>query len=87
MVERKPDGSIGRVCPPAVEVLGRQSAPVVYAMNASIYAWHRRSFGPSLWHAGRILLHVMPRERSIDIDHPVDVDLVELLMNRKLAHG
>lgn len=87
MVERKADGSIERVCPPALEVLGRQSAPVVYAMNASIYAWHRRSLGPSLWTAGQIRLHVMPRERSIDIDHPVDFDIVELLMKRKLGHG
>lgn len=87
MVERKSDGSIDRVCPPAVEVLGRQSAPTVYAMNASIYAWHRRSLGPSLWTVGQIRLHVMPRERSIDIDHQVDFDVVELLMDRKLAHG
>jgi CMP-N,N'-diacetyllegionaminic acid synthase len=87
MVEQKADGSIERVCPPVIEVLGRQSAPTVYAMNASIYAWHRRSLGPSLWTAGKIQLHVMPRERSIDIDHPVDFDVVELLMNRKLGHG
>ena len=87
MVEQKPDGSFERVCPPASEVLGRQSAPRVYAMNASIYAWHRHSLRPSLWDAGRIRLHVMPRERSIDIDHPVDFDLVELLMNRKARHG
>ena len=87
MVEQKADGSIERVCPPAVEVLGRQGAPKVYAMNGSVYAWHRHSLKPSLWAAGRIRLHVMPRERSIDIDHPVDFDMVELLMNRRSAHG
>lgn len=87
MVEQKADGSIERVCPPAVEVLGRQGAPKVYAMNGSVYAWHRHSLKPSLWAAGRIRLHLMPRERSIDIDHPVDFDMVELLMNRRSAHG
>lgn len=87
MVEQKADGSIERVCPPAVEVLGRQGAPKVYAMNGSVYAWHRHSLKPSLWTAGRIRLHVMPRERSIDIDHAVDFDMVELLMNRRSAHG
>lgn len=87
MVEQKTGGSIERVCPPAVEVLGRQGAPKVYAMNGSVYAWHRHSLKPSLWAAGRIRLHVMPRERSIDIDHPVDFDMVELLMNRRSAHG
>jgi CMP-N,N'-diacetyllegionaminic acid synthase len=83
MVEQKLDGSFGRVCLPGHEVLSRQSAPKVYAMNASIYAWRRRCLTESLWNSGRIALHAMPRERSIDIDHPVDFDLVELLMKRK----
>lgn len=87
MVEAKADGSIERVCPPAVEVLGRQGAPKVYAMNGSVYAWHRHSLKRSLWDAGRIRLHVMPRERSVDIDHELDFDMVELLMNRRAAHG
>lgn len=83
MVERKPNGFFERVCLPASEVLGRQSAPSVYAMNASIYAWHRHTLSSSLWDAPRIRLHVMPRERSIDIDHPIDFDLVELLMKKR----
>ncbi|MCY1166837.1 MAG: acylneuraminate cytidylyltransferase family protein [Pseudomonadota bacterium] len=83
MVELKKNGFFERVCQPGNEVLGRQSAPKVYAMNASIYAWHRRTLSPSLWGSPRIRLHVMPRERSIDIDHPIDFDLVELLMQKK----
>ncbi|WP_431097774.1 acylneuraminate cytidylyltransferase family protein [Polaromonas aquatica] len=83
MVEQKSSGFFERVCRPVDEVLGRQSAPEVYAMNASIYAWHRHTLSSSLWDLPRIRLHVMPRERSIDIDHPVDFDLVELLMKRK----
>ena len=85
MVESKPGGYFERVCKPAQEAAGRQSAPKVYAMNASIYAWHRRSLASSLWAFPRIRLHPMPRERSIDIDHPVDFDLVELLMQQKLG--
>jgi CMP-N,N'-diacetyllegionaminic acid synthase len=83
MVEQKADGFYGRVCLPPSEVLGRQAAPRVYAMNASIYAWHRHTLVSSLWAMPRIRLHAMPRERSIDIDHPIDVDLVELLMKKK----
>ena len=83
MVECKANGFFERVCRPASEVLGRQSAPTVYAMNASIYAWHRHTLSSSLWDAQRIRLHVMPRERSIDIDHPIDFDLVELLMKKR----
>ena len=84
MVEHKPDGGVGLVIPSESYVRTRQSAPPVYAMNASIYAWHERTFSRNLW-AGRIALHVMPRERSIDIDSEIDFDLVDLLMRRRLA--
>ena len=87
MVERQADGFFERVCRPDQEVIGRQRAPKVYSMNASIYVWHRQTLKPSLWDAGRIRLHVMPRERSIDIDHPIDFDFVELLMKRRLAQA
>lgn len=83
MVELKPNGFYERVCQPSNEVLGRQSAPKVFAMNASIYVWYGRSLSSSLWASPKIRLHVMPRERSIDIDHPIDFDLVELLMKKK----
>ena len=89
MVERKPDGSIARVCrpadQPAGDVAARQLAPKVYAMNASIYAWRRTFLSDSLWNVARLRLHVMPRERSIDIDHPIDFELVELLMKKRMV--
>ncbi|PJI96816.1 N-acylneuraminate cytidylyltransferase/CMP-N,N'-diacetyllegionaminic acid synthase [Acidovorax sp. 69] len=83
VVEMKSSGYYERVCKPESEVVGRQLAPKVYAMNASIYVWHRYTLTSSLWATPRIRLHVMPRERSIDIDHPIDFDLVELLMTKK----
>ena len=63
-------------------VTSRQEAPHVYSMNASIYCWHYRSLGLGLWQ-GRTRLHVMPRERSIDIDEPIDFQLVEMLMRHR----
>lgn len=83
MVEHTHDGYVGLVCKPASEVFGRQSAPKVFAMNASIYVWRRSSLTGSLWSSPRVRLHAMPRERSIDIDHEIDFALVEMLMNRK----
>lgn len=83
MVELKANGFYERVCLPGHEVLGRQSAPKVFAMNASIYVWHRHSISSSLWDSPKIKLHVMPRERSVDIDHEIDFDLVALLMKKK----
>lgn len=79
MVERQPNGNIGLVKVPNQAVLGRQHAPKVYAMNASIYVWHYHSLTKGLWN-GRTRLHVMPRERSIDIDSEIDFRIVELIM-------
>ena len=81
MVERKTDGNIGLVCPPLGTVVARQQAPLVYSMNASIYVWHRHTLSKGLWN-GRLRMHVMPRERSIDIDSPLDFDIVDMLMSR-----
>jgi CMP-N,N'-diacetyllegionaminic acid synthase len=87
MVEYQPDGNVGLVKQPATQVTGRQQAPKVYAMNASIYVWHRRSLSKGLWD-GRVKLHVMPRERSVDIDTPLDFKIVELLMQQRTdGHG
>jgi CMP-N,N'-diacetyllegionaminic acid synthase len=81
MVERKPGGNIGLVCRPEGTVVARQQAPHVYSMNASIYVWHRHTLAKGLWNS-RLKLHVMPRERSIDIDSPLDFAIVEMLMAR-----
>ena len=83
MVELKANGFYERVCLPGEEVLGRQLAPKVFAMNASIYVWHRKTLSSSLWDSPKIRLHVMPRERSVDIDQEIDFELVALLMNKK----
>jgi CMP-N,N'-diacetyllegionaminic acid synthase len=84
MVEAGADGGVRLVKPPAQGVFTRQAAPRVYAMNASIYVWHRRTLDKGLWD-GRARLHVMPRERSVDIDSELDFKLVELLMKEKLG--
>ena len=82
MVEMGGDGGVRLVKKPAQGVHTRQSAPRVYAMNASIYVWHRRTLDKGLWD-GLARLHVMPRERSVDIDSEFDFRLVELLMKEK----
>lgn len=81
MVEQKSDGSIGLVCHAPGMVVARQQAPHVYSMNASIYVWHRHTLSKGLWN-GNLKLHIMPRERSIDIDSPLDLAIVEMLMNQ-----
>ena len=58
----------------------RQSAPAVWALNGSIYVWRREA----LAHAARhglwsvpVAAHVMPPQRSVDIDTADDFALAE----------
>lgn len=82
MVEHKSDGNIALVCSSAGGVVARQLAPHVYSMNASIYVWHAHTLSKGLWN-GQVKMHVMPRERSIDIDSPLDFQIVEMLMSSR----
>jgi CMP-N,N'-diacetyllegionaminic acid synthase len=86
MVEFDEQGRVRLVKAPEVPVEARQAAPKVYAMNASIYVWHRHTLQKGLWQ-GRAALHIMPRERSIDIDSMLDFRLVELLMQERLGRA
>lgn len=80
MVELDESGAV-TLCKPS-GATSRQQAPKVYAMNASVYVWHRETLPRGIW-GNRIKMHVMPRERSIDIDTLIDFKLVELLMREK----
>ena len=83
MVEQQSDGyySLVKQVPGGVDQ--RQRAPKVYAMNASIYVWHPHTLNKGLWD-GKAKLHIMPRERSIDIDESIDFKLAELYMQEKI---
>jgi CMP-N,N'-diacetyllegionaminic acid synthase len=82
MVEAQKSGgyNLSKSLPAAI--IRRQDAPQVYSMNASIYVWWERTLDNHLF-GPRTELHVMPRERSIDIDSEIDFLLVEMLMSRK----
>lgn len=65
--------------------LRRQDAPPVYALNGSIYVWHRaalaRAAKQGLWSV-RIAPYVMPRWKSVDIDTIDDFEYAEWLYAR-----
>ena len=86
LVEQRPDGTVGLSKPPAGAIVRRQDAPPCYDMNASIYAWWTEAFraAPAVF-GPRTRLHVMPEERSLDVDTPWDLRLVELVMNDRSA--
>jgi N-acylneuraminate cytidylyltransferase/CMP-N,N'-diacetyllegionaminic acid synthase len=83
LIEQDEHGVIRLAKPVSPPYVRRQDAPACFDMNASIYAWSRNALinAPGLFNSDT-LLHVMPEERSIDIDSEVDFLLVELLMSR-----
>ena len=66
-------------------VVARQQAPKVYEHAAATYvldpAYLKRA---SSLFEGRVLPHEIPSERSVDIDNPVDFEIAEFLMARRL---
>jgi len=62
----------------------RQATPPVYDINCSIYAWQKDILREkkSLF-LDRTHVYVMPKERSIDIDDPIDFKIVEALQQLK----
>lgn len=87
LVEVSPDGAVGLSKQRAKNVVRRQDAPPCYDMNASIYVWTREAIttDPKLFGEKTKLL-VMPEVRSVDIDHPLDFKIVEMIMSEGLYH-
>ena len=86
MVEPLPSGGYELVKKQGDAPIRRQNAPAVYAMNASVYVWWEHTLDKGLFGV-RTQLHVMPHERSVDVDDEVGFALVELLMARKKKNG
>lgn len=61
-----------------------QDAPVVYQLNTGVYAVRTEYIRRATWlFEGRIMIHVMPRERSVDIDSAQDLRYVEWLLSQR----
>lgn len=85
LVERRADGSVGLSKPPPPGgVLRRQDSPDCFDMNASVYGWRRQALrdDPRVFYPDT-RLHVMPRERSFDIDDELDFEIVSLIMRKR----
>ena len=64
------------------KIVGRQKAPEVYEMNASIYVyWRNYLMNNDEVISNKSKVVVMPPERSVDIDREIDFKFVEFLMN------
>jgi CMP-N-acetylneuraminic acid synthetase len=58
----------------------RQALPDVFALNGAIYLARTQTFLTHGWHGPKTAAYVMPFERSVDIDTPVDFALAELVI-------
>lgn len=80
LVERAPDGTVRLVRPSDPPLLRRQDAPECFDMNASVYAWWRARLSEALPIVNPgTRLHVMPEERSHDVDSELDWSIVNHL--------
>ena len=64
----------------------RQDLPPVYQLNGAIYVTKRKVLMEEERVLGEhTLAYIMPQERSIDIDTPIDLKLAELIMKGEAA--
>lgn len=86
LVERAPDGSVSLSKTIPGGVRRRQDGPDCFDMNASIYGWRREKLrsDPRVFYPDT-RIHVMPQERSWDIDDEFDFRIVELLMAERIS--
>jgi N-acylneuraminate cytidylyltransferase/CMP-N,N'-diacetyllegionaminic acid synthase len=87
LVELDEHGAVRLSKPTSPPIVRRQDAPACFDMNASIYAWKREVLmtAPGIFNADT-RLHVMPEERSVDIDSELDFEFVDFLLSRRQEH-
>ena len=79
------DLSMAGFLKPKIAGKNRQELPRYYRINGAIYILRRReSYENKSLFFGKIYASVMPQERSIDIDAPIDLKIAEFLMTNKL---
>lgn len=68
------------------QVVRRQDSPKCFDINGSVYAWTRQALlEHDVLFLEKTKVYVMPEERSVDIDTPLDFLLVELIMSQRRA--
>ena len=66
-------------------ILRRQDAPKIFQLNGAVFVTSKEYlFKNNLIFSGEIGPYIMPIERSVDIDSPLDLKLAELIISHKL---
>ena len=86
MVRARSDGTVAPVNNPNGMITRRQDAPEVHDMTTFAYvADPRHILAQRGIFSGRVRAVRVPLERSIDIDTPLDFEIAEFLMKRRLG--
>ncbi len=64
-------------------ILQAGELPDVYTRNGSVYVARMSNIEKGIIAGEKCLAHVMPEERSIDINEPIDLEFAEFLLQRK----
>ena len=81
MVEFKGEGLVEIVKRSGKPIVCRQEAPQVFSLSPAVYAIRRDSLWRyEHWSLAKLKIHVIPRQRAIDIDSELDLGFVEYLM-------
>jgi CMP-N-acetylneuraminic acid synthetase len=85
MLEVRPDGYARVVKSAHPPFQCRQDAPAVYDMNDAVFAvWKNKLFQRKSFILPRRAVYVMPAERSIDIDKPIDFAIAKFLIEHQV---
>lgn len=85
MIEINEKGFAELVKKPKKNVTARQNAPEVYAMNDSINVFRRDYLiNADTNQSANTKAYIMPKKRSIDIDHPLDFKFAEFLLQEEI---
>ena len=69
-------------------ILQAGELPDVYTRNGSVYVARMSNIEKGIIAGEKCLAHIMPEERSIDINEPIDLEFAEFLLQRsKLVHS
>jgi CMP-N,N'-diacetyllegionaminic acid synthase len=88
MLETGDDGSLHVSKPLPGHVLSRQAAPKVYDHVGLVYVLKSDYLrtADSLFE-GRVIPYEVPESRSLDIDSPLDWEIVEFMLGRQIEQG
>jgi len=76
-----PDGHMDRILPYPEDGHRRQNLPVSYVLNGAVYVAEIQRFRENkIFVNAQSVAHIMPPERSIDIDTPLDLIIIRALI-------